>query len=191
MNRLEATLHEVTSFLSERGVRYMVIGGFANLFWGVERFTRDLDLTIEVRDAALDRLVEHLQRSFQKVRPDAAAFARRNHLIQVESRTGVPIDLILAVLPYQVGAIDRAVEVALSNGSVRLCTAEDLIIHKLASDRPQDALDVEGLILRQHSRLDRAYLEPRIRDLAAGLGEPAILDRFHRLLEKARSQIEG
>jgi hypothetical protein len=66
-----------------------------------------------------------------------------------------------------------------------------LIIHKLASDRPQDALDVEGVILRQHARLDRAYLEQRLGELAAGLEKPEILSDYHRFLKKAESLSSG
>ena len=187
MTRLEAALLDLAAFLVESRIPYMVIGGFANLYWGVERFTRDLDVTIEVDDAELDDLIQRLGGRFTGVRQDALLFARRNHLIRIETQAGVPIDFMIAALPYQVAAIRRAVEVTVGERVVKMCTPEDLIIHKLASERPQDAVDVEGIVLRQHQRLDRGYLAPRVRELAAGLERPEIVDTYQRLLRKADS----
>ena len=76
MTKLEAALVDVTSFLDDGRIPYMVIGGFANLFWGVERFTRDLDITIEVSDAALEELVSNLAELFSsRARDDCRAQA--------------------------------------------------------------------------------------------------------------------
>ena len=185
MTRLEAALLDVVGFLDERRIPYMVIGGFANLHWGVERFTRDLDLTIETADDALEGLLGQLASRYTLSDPDPIAFVRRNHLIRLETQTGVPVDLILAALPYEIGAIRRAVAVEVTGREVRLCSPEDLIIHKLASERPQDALDVEGLVLRQAARLDRQYLAARIRELAQGLERPGLVGSFEALLKKA------
>lgn len=187
MTKLEVGLVEITSFLHGRGIPYMVIGGFANLFWGVERFTRDLDLTIEVSDAALENFIASLADQFDLVERDALAFARLNHLVQLQARSGVPVDLIVAALPYESMAIRRAVETEVAGTTVRICSAEDLIVHKLASDRPQDAIDVEGVVLRQAAKLDRAYLGTRIHELAVGLERPAIVDFYQQLLKKADS----
>ena len=187
MTRLEAALVEVTSFLEDRRIPYMIIGGFANLFWGVERFTRDLDVTIEMPDQGLEELVQGLGERFDLSGPDAVDFARRNHLIQFQTRTEVPVDLIIAALPYETAAIRRALTAGVADREVRLCSPEDLIIHKLASERRQDAADVEGIILRQSKRIDRQYLGARVRELSAGLERPEIVDFYEELLRKADS----
>lgn len=178
MTRLEAALLDVASFLDERGVPYMVIGGFANLHWGVERFTRDIDIAVEVLDEALDDLIRSLAPRFRLTVPDALTFARRNHLLRLQTRTDVDVDLILAVIPYELAAIRRAIAVEVQGKPVRICTPEDLIVHKLASERRQDGLDVEGIVQRQIGRLDLDYLWPKVRELAAGLERPAIVERF-------------
>jgi hypothetical protein len=56
MTKLQAALLDLAAFLDERRLPYMVIGGFANLHWGVERFTRDIDITVEVTDEGLRHL---------------------------------------------------------------------------------------------------------------------------------------
>ena len=187
MTKLEAALLDLSGFLGEYQIPYMIIGGFANLYWGVERFTRDLDLTIEVGDDALEDLLRQLADRYMLSDGDPLDFVRRNHLIRIETRAGVPVDLMLAVLPYQLAAIRRAVPISVEGRDVQLCSPEDLIVYKLASERPQDALDVEGIVLRQSARLDRPYLAARIRELATGLQRPEIVAFYNRLLKKADS----
>lgn len=185
MTRLEAALVDLAAFLDEGGIPYMVIGGFANLYWGFERFTRDIDLAVEVASEALAAFVQQLHKRFVMTAPDPLEFARRNHLIRIATKTGVEADLMIAVLPYEQAAIRRAVPVAVGGRPIRLCSAEDLIVYKLASERPQDAVDVEGIVARQASKLDREYLWPLVRQLATGLERPEIVDRFTKLLRKA------
>lgn len=185
MNHLEAALLEVVGFLEARGTRYMVVGGFASLHWGRQRLTRDLDLTVEMPIPSLASFVEGLGRDFRLSSREPVEFALRNHLIRLTTNVSVPVDLMLAVLPYQVAAIDRAVEIPVGPRTVRFCTPEDLIIYKLASERAQDQVDVEGVVIRQADALDRAYLDRQVRDLAAGLERPAILTFYAACLKKA------
>ena len=37
---------------------------------------------------------------------------------------------------------------------LRTCSAEDLVVYKLVAARPQDVLDVQGIVRRQSDRLD-------------------------------------
>ena len=191
MTKLEAALLDLGAFLDELRIPYMVIGGFANLYWGVERFTRDLDLTVEVADEALPEVLRRLGERLVFAVSEPLTFARRNHLVRARVKSGVDVDLILAVLPYELAAIRRAVTAEVSGGRIRMCSAEDLIIHKLASERPQDAVDVEGIVLRQASRVDRDYLWPLVRDLAAGLERPEIVGFLARVLKDADSRTGG
>ena len=185
MNHLEAALLEVVGFLEARETRHMVVGGFASLHWGRQRLTRDLDLTVEVPIPSLAGFVSALGREFKLSDRELLQFALQNHLIRLATHDSVPVDLMLALLPYQVAAIGRAVDVPVGPRTVRFCTPEDLIIYKLASERPQDHIDVEGIVLRQADTLDRSYLDRQIRDLAAGLERPDVLRIYAAALKRA------
>ncbi len=63
---------------------------------------------------------------------------------------------------------------------IRFCTPEDLILHKIISERPKDLEDIRGVLAAQRGKLDLLYLEPRIRELADLLGRPAILEEYLR-----------
>lgn len=73
---------------------------------------------------------------------------------------GVRIDLIRAGLPYEEEAIRRARLLELGGARVRVASAEDLILHKLASERARDRGDVAGVIRRKRGALERTYLDP-------------------------------
>lgn len=191
MTKLEAAMLDMAAFLDERRLPYMTIGGFANLYWGVERFTRDVDITLEIDDSALPGLIADLEQSFRITVANPLEFARRNRLVRIQTQTGVDADLILAALPYESAALRRAVAVQLGGRTVKFCTAEDLIIHKLASERRQDAVDVEGILTRQAGRLDLSYLEPLVRQLAAGLERPEMVESFSKALAKGEGRSHG
>ena len=49
----ESLIEKIARMLDEAGVRYMIIGGQAVLFYGEPRLTRDIDITL---DATLEQL---------------------------------------------------------------------------------------------------------------------------------------
>jgi len=185
MNALEAALVDLASFLSERQLPYMVIGGFANIHWGRPRLTEDLDVTILLPEEAWPGFLDQVARRFQVLPASPLEFARETRVIPVLTPTGVRVDLILAGLPYEEEAIKRAVDVAVRGTTVRICTAEDLILHKLVSERPRDAEDVEGVVARQGKALDRSYLDVRVEQLARALERPALADFYRSCWRRA------
>lgn len=184
MNRLEAALVEVAGFFESRRTPYMVIGGFANLRWGRPRLTEDLDLKVDVEPAAWEDLVSAVARQFSILVPDPLDFMRDTRVLPIATGTGVRTDLVLAELPYEREAIRRAVTIEVAGKPVRLCTAEDLILHKIISDRPRDREDVEGVFQTRREALDLAFLAPRVEEMAKGLERPDILE-FYRSCVKA------
>jgi hypothetical protein len=65
--------------------------------------------------------------------------------------------------------------------AVRLCSAEDLIIHKAMAGRPQDLLDIEGVVTRQGTALDLAYVRRWLEELARLADDPEVSARFERI----------
>ena len=68
---------------------------------------------------------------------------------------------------------------------VKLCSAEDLIIHKAVAGRPQDLHDIEGVVLRQGTRLDVSYIRSWLTEFADLLGDLEILVRFEQPWQRA------
>jgi hypothetical protein len=61
---------------------------------------------------------------------------------------------------------------------VRICSAEDLIIHKAVAGRPQDLTDIEGIIIRQGKKLDIDYIRLWLKEFSLVLEMDELKERF-------------
>lgn len=177
MNLLEAALLRLDEAFEALSLPYMVIGGLANAQWGVPRATVDVDVTVWVEEERLEETVAGLCRRFRALPADPLTFVRTTRVLPVDAG-GVRADLLFGLLPYEREAVGRAVAIPVAGRPVRFCTAEDLILHKIVSQREKDRQDVLGILAAQRGKLDTAYLEPRIRVLADLLKRPAIWEDY-------------
>lgn len=186
MTRFEEALVAVARFLEGAGVPYMVVGGVANLFWGVPRTTVDVDVTVWVEDQDVASFVQKLAGAFRILPEHPTEFVKETRVLPLEGPEGFRLDLIFGTLPLEQEAIRRARTVSVRGWDVRICAPEDLIVSKIVSDRPRDREDVAGIIQRQRAGLDRRYLDPLIESLASELGRPDLLDFYRSCLGEGR-----
>lgn len=179
-------LLEVVSFLEEFAVPHMVIGGFANLVWGVPRTTMDLDITVRVAEQDLPDFLKEIGKKFSILPDDPMEFVKETRVLPVQTSTGIRVDLILAGLPYEISALGRARQVMIHGHPVRICSPEDLVIHKIISSRPRDREDVEGIFRQQGSNLDFVYMDPIVHELAEALGRSDLTEFYEALKKSAR-----
>lgn len=174
MTGLERTLLQIASFLEEHSVPYMVIGGIANLVWGLPRATIDVDVTVWVAEDDIPGLLSSIADQFKILVKDPLQFIQQTRVLPVQVPDGFRADIIFALLPYEQSAIERSVGQVIHGVQVQICSPEDLIIHKIISERPQDLQDVKGIVHQVGSRLDRGYLDPFVHGLASDLERPEI-----------------
>ena len=184
MTRLEQAAGEVAAALSRLRVPYMLIGGLANLQWGTLRSTADVDLSVWVEEEHLAAVIQDLTAAFHALPADPLAFVRESRILPLETSSRIRVDLAFALLPYEAEAIRRAVRRKVGGATLRVCTAEDLILYKIISDRPRDLEDVRGVLRRMGRKLDRRYLDPKIKELAEALERPEIAERWRAALKE-------
>ncbi|MBN2379804.1 nucleotidyltransferase [candidate division WOR-3 bacterium] len=148
MNSLEDTLIRLVGLLKKTDIPYMVIGGLANAVWGEPRSTLDIDITIQASKDDTKKLIEHLKKLCHPRITDSEEFVRKTSVLPMITQEGVRIDIIFAGLPFELEAIKRAVEINIQGTKVGFITPEDLIIHKIVSERQKDWDDVQGIIRR-------------------------------------------
>lgn len=182
MSALESALALLATKLDSARRPYMVIGGLANLRWGKPRLTQDLDVTVVAGEDEVLALLAELAPEFRSRTSDPTDFVRSTSVLPVESDTGVPVDIVLARLELEREAVRRAVPVTIGGTSVRFATAEDLLLQKIVSERLRDREDAEHIVRRQRGVLDRAYLLPRLRELARVLDRADIVEEVERWL---------
>jgi hypothetical protein len=179
VNSREVAAIEIHGFFTGLDVKYAIIGGMAVQYWGESRFTQDIDLTVS---APLDDLEGFIQRVLDHFAPridDALDFAKRNRVVLVKAANDYPLDIALGLPGYEDEMLRRAVEYAIAPGKVvSICSAEDLIIHKIVAGRAQDIRDVEGIVYRQLDGLDEDYIRRWLAEFSQLLGKLDLVEHF-------------
>lgn len=178
MTPLDRAVHDITNVLESLQIEYAIVGGIANAIWGEPRATIDVDVTVSVDEERLPGTVPALAARFRPAVANPVAFVQQTRVLPLDTDDGVRIDVIFALLPFELDAIRRATHVWIAGRTVHVVTVEDLILMKIVSERPRDVGDAEALVRLRARELDRDYLEPRIRELATALERADIMDRW-------------
>lgn len=184
MNSQEQALVETADFLAGLRVPYMVVGAMAQAVWGLPRSTVDIDVTVWIEEAEMEKFVGELSKRFKVLPSEPLEFIGDTRVLPARTSSGVSIDIIFGMLPFEMEALNRAVTRKVAGKNVKFCTSEDLILHKIISEREQDLLDVRQLIDIRKDKLDREYLDTRVKELADLLERPEILDTYRRAVDR-------
>ncbi len=183
----------VQTQLAARGLRFCFIGGIANFRWGTPRLTNDLDLTVLTgfggEEPVIAALLEELAPRLASA-ADATDFALRHRVLLLRTADGIAVDVALGAMPFEEATIARATDAELAPGAVlRTCSATDLVVHKAFAGRPQDWVDIEGVLVRQHGQLAWPRLWADLRELAELKEAPELLEELERVARRAEAAI--
>ena len=143
---LNQDFKEFIQLLNDNQVKYLVIGGYAVAVHGHPRYTKDIDIWIEISEENAQKLVTALtQFGFESLGLTSEDFQTPNQVIQL----GYPpnrIDLITNPdgIDFQT-CYDSKIEVTLNDVPVKFINLDNLKKNKLASGRLQDLADLEKL----------------------------------------------
>jgi hypothetical protein len=143
---LNRDFKEFLQSLNDNHVRYLVVGGYAVAFHGHPRYTKDLDVWIEMAPENASRIVAALdQFGFGSLGLKAEDFLDADQVVQL----GYPpcrIDLISGLQGVDFDVCYSARVPAVIDGvSVDFIDLDGLRRNKRATGRPQDLADVENL----------------------------------------------
>jgi len=149
-------LHEFIRSLDDHGVRYLIVGGYAVAFHAEPRYTKDLDVWIELNPDNAARLVEALDEfGFGSLNLQAEDFLVPDQIIQL----GYPpnrIDLLVSLLGVDfVTCYATRVEIVIDGVTVNFIDLEGLKKNKRATGRLQDRADLENLTKSEKKRGNR------------------------------------
>ena len=185
-DRLLYAAAEVLECLRAASIPACVIGGLAVLRWGEPRATRDVDLSVLAPYGEERRALDALLARFSPRRPDARDFALSSRVLLLRTTVGPEADVALAAYPFELEAISRATTwCPLPEVCVLTCPAEHLLVYKLVAARPRDLLDIEGIVLRQASRLDVDAVRRWGQEFAELKEDPDLLRPFEDALRRS------
>lgn len=162
-----------------QGIGFCFIGGLAVQHWGEPRMTQDIDASVSTGFGNESEIIEQLLADLTPRISDAADFAKLHRVLLGQEAGGVPVDVSLAGLPYEMQVIERARFHRLAERyDIRLCSASDLVVLKAFADRPRDWHDIRGVLIRSPQELDWNLIERELTLLAGLKEEPGIVTRL-------------
>ena len=179
VSRLASAAATVLSVLDAANIPACLIGGLVIPRWGQPRATTDADFSVLAPYGHEGPVIDLLLRTFRARRPDAKAFALAHRVLLLASADGVGIDVALAAFPFERDAIEQASPWEIAPGvAVRTCSAEHLVVYKLVAARPQDLVDMAGIVRRQGARLNVEFVRRWGREFAELKEDPDLLRPF-------------
>jgi len=138
-----------------RSIRYALIGGLAFILRGRPRFTQDVDFLLEVPQIILPALLDDLvERGFALDPTTVIKQFVREHVASFPFG-GVRIDWLKPVLPLYSRTLADAAPLEWTEGhTIRVATAEGLILTKMVAFRPQDQMDIDTLLTANRDTID-------------------------------------
>ena len=173
---------QLQAFLLNHDWPFCFIGGLAVLRWGEPRLTQDIDVSLLTGFGRERHFASLLVERYRTRIADAVDFAAQRRVLLLQSDDGYGIDIAFAALPFEELIIRRAsLFEFLPHLALRTCSAEDLLVLKAFSNRPKDQQDLSGIVARQRSELDWAYIEAQLQPLLEVKDDPSILSNLRRL----------
>lgn len=180
----------VSRALEELGLAHAVGGSIASMAYGEPRYTRDVDVVVELPAGKVARLLERFPRPDFYVDAELAARTAREggqfNIIHPES--GLKIDVYVPTEDLQRSQVANARRMSPMGVDVRISPPEELIVMKMQyyaqGDTDRHLRDITSMLRVSGPEIDRA----RIATLAAPLGLSHIWQAvLKRLDEEKRS----
>lgn len=143
---LNPDFKEFIQSLNDNQVHYLVVGGYAVALHGYPRYTKDIDIWIEMSPSNAARIVQALEQfGFGSLGLKEGDFLEIDTIIQL----GYPprrIDLLTTLPGIEFGSCFAAkVVVEIDGVAVNFIDLENLKKNKRATGRSQDMADIENL----------------------------------------------
>ena len=182
-NRLLDAAGEIQAFCEQERWPFCFIGGIAALHWGEARVTRDADLTVFTGVSDEARYVDRLLGRFASRIEEGRDFALRHRVLLLRATNGIPLDVSLGALSFEEKAVSGASLLEFAPGvKLWLCSPAALVVFKVFAGRPQDWLDVEGIVVKSGKLVDWSEVRRDLAELLDLKGDPESLSRLETIL---------
>jgi hypothetical protein len=189
MSDVFAAAVELQQFVQRQSWSFCIIGGLALARWGQPRATGDVDVTLLTGFGDETKYVDVLLGHFQPRIADARRFSLESRVLLLKASNGVGLDVAMGGLPFEEALVQRSTEFDFGHG-VQLVTAsaEDLIVLKAFAGRPQDWVDVSGILTRQAGKLNWQQILEDLSPLCELKDSPETLQRLNQMRDELATE---
>jgi hypothetical protein len=142
---LPTHFRELLKLLSAEGVEYLLVGGWAVIYHGYPRTTKDIDIWIGISEENAQRIVRVFRKFGFDVPPPVRMFLEEERILRFGTEPN-QIEIMTTVSGVQFGECYRdRIETTLDGEPVNLIDLRNLRINKRAAGRLKDLADLEEL----------------------------------------------
>ena len=150
---LSSDYGELFKILNKHGVRYLVIGAYAVIYYTEPRFTKDLDIWVEAREknaTSLYKALKEFGAPLAKIRP--RDFTNRKLIYQI-GVDPIRIDIMMGLPGVRFNtAWRKRTRSTYGDVPISILGKKELVRSKRRIGRTQDLMDVERLTRRGGKR---------------------------------------
>ena len=112
-------------------------------------------------------------------------FALQHRVLLLRASNGIPLDVSLGALDFENAAVEGSLLVEIADGvRLRLCSPDALIVFKVFAGRPQDWLDVEGIVAKSGARIEWNGVRADLRMLLELKEDAESMQRLETILRR-------
>jgi hypothetical protein len=180
-------LRYVIEVLESQGLTYMVVGSFASSTYGEPRLTHDIDIVVNLRADAVDRLCAAFPTPEFYVSVSAAreAVKIQGQFNVIHPASGNKIDFMIAHDDAwgRSQLSRRCRQPILADRETYVAAPEDVILAKLQYYREGESekhlRDIAAMLQVSGDEIDKAYIDHWAKQLGLTLEWQTMLDRLH------------
>lgn len=179
---LEQAYKRIVTFLNNKKIDYLIIGGIAVSVMGNPRETIDIDFCIFIKKSDLKNFLDKLiQNGFIVDKEKMLKQAKSTGCFNIMDGN-IRIDFLIASHQLEKSAFKRKISIELQDVKAYYPTPEDLILLKIVPGRLRDIADAEDIAKRHSKKLDEKYLLTWAQKLSDEAEDMRIYKEAKRLL---------
>ena len=146
--RVEKDYEELLRLFNKNKVRYCVVGAYAVAFYGIPRYTKDMDILVEPDLKNGEKIINALRKfGFKNLQLSAEDFSKRGRIIQLGYEP-LRVDIITFIEGCSFEEVwENRERGTYGKEKIFFIGLKELIKNKKVSNRRQDKIDLQ--ILRQ------------------------------------------
>lgn len=187
MEQYDLLKHVVNAFES-LGIRYLVTGSIASIFYGEPRFTNDIDIVAEINEYHIPGLLKLFPYDEFYISEDAVRDAiKYNHQFNIiHPSSGLKIDVIISKRDvFDNSRFERIKRISpIEDTQANFASPEDVIIMKMRyykeGQSEKHLRDITSMLKISDEIIDRKYIEQWVEKFDLKDIWKAILDRLKK-----------
>jgi hypothetical protein len=158
-NSLINALKLICTYLNDKKIPYVIVGGISVIAWGRSRTTDDIDIILDHRLLNIEDFVTYLTlNNFFADLDDFQGFESKDHCTIFFKDGLFRIDIIGIYNQDNQTSVDNAVLIEFYNIKIKIDNPESLIAHKLVFNSDQDIEDAYAILIRLDNKIDKKLL---------------------------------